>query len=59
MVTASRLKLIFAVSILVGILSISGLIALIAIWHTKLTPFKDYAVVIDAGSTHSKIFVYS
>jgi len=59
MVTASRLKLIFAVSILVGILSIIGLSALIAVWHTKLTPFKDYAVVIDAGSTHSKIFVYS
>ncbi|CAF0737146.1 unnamed protein product [Adineta steineri] len=34
-------------------------IALVILWHTKLKPFRDYAVVIDAGSSHSKIFVYS
>jgi hypothetical protein len=59
MLAPSQLKLIFAASIFISILSLSGFIALIAVWHTKLTPFKDYAVVIDAGSTHSKIFVYS
>jgi len=58
MLTALRLKYILVLSIFIGVLSISGLIALIVLWQTKLTPFQDYAVVVDAGSTHSKIFVY-
>jgi len=53
-----HLKYIIVLSIFIGVLSISGLIALIVLWQTKLTPFQDYAVVVDAGSTHSKIFVY-
>ncbi len=59
MLKPSHLKLIFFLSILVSILSIAGFIALIVLWYTKLTPFQDYAVVVDAGSTHSKIFLYT
>ncbi|CAF2709893.1 unnamed protein product [Rotaria sp. Silwood2] len=59
MLTSVHLKVISILSILICILSIAGLITLIVIWHTKLTPFKDYAVVVDAGSTHSKIFLYT
>ncbi|CAF3644356.1 unnamed protein product [Rotaria sp. Silwood1] len=52
-------KFIFLISILIFMVSITGLIILITIWHMKLTPFKDYALVVDAGSTHSKIFLYT
>ena len=58
MVSQGRVKLIVFVSVLVSLLSIGGLIALIIVWHQKLTPFTDFAIVVDAGSTHSKIFVY-
>jgi hypothetical protein len=58
MLSPSHLKFIFALSVFVGILSIAGLIALIAVWQTKLTPFQDFSLVVDAGSTHSKIFLY-
>ncbi|CAF4029346.1 unnamed protein product [Rotaria sordida] len=59
MLRPEHLKIIFILSILICILSIGGLITLIVIWVTKLTPFRDYAVVVDAGSTHSKIFLYT
>ncbi|CAF1088688.1 unnamed protein product [Didymodactylos carnosus] len=36
-----------------------GSIILIIIWQVKLTPFRDYGVVIDAGSSHSEIYLYS
>lgn len=58
MLTAGKLKLILGISISIGILSIIGLTTLIVIWQTNLTPFHDYAIVIDAGSAHSEIFVY-
>jgi hypothetical protein len=38
---------------------IAGLSALAIIWQKKLNPFEDYALVVDAGSTHSKIFLYT
>ena len=59
MFTASHLKVIFCLSIFIGIVSLGGFIALIVVWHKKLAPFQDFALVVDAGSTHSKIFVYS
>ncbi|CAF0888067.1 unnamed protein product [Adineta steineri] len=59
MVYQPCLKFGFALSILVGLLSIAGITVLVVLWQTKLTPFQDYAVVVDAGSTHSKIFIYT
>ena len=43
------------------VLSVAALMAvvgLIVVYQKKLSPFTDFAVVVDAGSTHSKIFVY-
>ncbi len=54
----SRLKAIFAAVIFIAVLSVAGLIALIVLWYKKLTPFQDFAIVVDAGSTHSTIFLY-
>jgi hypothetical protein len=54
-----RLKAFIAVSLVLAALSIAGIIALAVVWHKKLTPFQDYALVVDAGSTHSKIFLYT
>lgn len=58
MASITQLKYVFAVALFFGIVSIVGLVTLATIWHKKLTPFLDFAVVVDAGSTHSKIFVY-
>jgi hypothetical protein len=58
MVSQARMKAIFAAFIFVGVLSVIGLITLIVLWYKKLTPFQDFAIVVDAGSTHSKIFLY-
>lgn len=55
----TQAKLVFIISIIVGIISFGGFIALLVLWQTKLTPFQDYAIVVDAGSTHSKIFLYT
>ena len=52
-------KLIFIICIVISLLSLAAVIALLVVWQTKLTPFRDYAVVVDAGSTHSKIFLYT
>ncbi|CAF4001287.1 unnamed protein product [Adineta steineri] len=43
----------------IGFLSLAAVITLIVLWFIQLTPFRDYAVVIDAGSSHSKIFIYT
>jgi hypothetical protein len=34
-------------------------IYLIIIYHTRLTPFINYAIVFDAGSSHTEMFIYS
>jgi hypothetical protein len=54
----ARLKVIFAGVIFIGVLSLVGLLTLISLWYHKLTPFKDFALVVDAGSTHSTVFLY-
>lgn len=59
MLKKSDLKIICALAITIGICSLIGIITLVVLWQTKLTPFQDYSLVIDAGSTHSKIFVYT
>ena len=59
MLAASHLKCLVLVTAIVALASIGGIIALAVLWQTKLTPFRDYALVVDAGSTHSKIFVYT
>ncbi|CAF5007228.1 unnamed protein product, partial [Rotaria magnacalcarata] len=59
MLRAAHFKLIAIVSIFVTILSVVGLTVLVVLWHKKLSPFQDYALVVDAGSTHSKIFLYT
>ncbi len=33
-------------------------IYLINLYHTRLTPFTNYAIVFDAGSSHTEMFVY-
>lgn len=33
-------------------------IYLIVVYHTRLTPFINYAIVFDAGSSHTEMFVY-
>jgi hypothetical protein len=55
----SRYHVILVISSVVGVLSLGAVITLIVLWLTVLTPFQDYAVVIDAGSSHSTIFVYT
>lgn len=53
----------FDVTVIIGgvvaFLSAAGIITLAVLWSTVLTPFTDYSLVIDAGSSHTKIFVYS
>lgn len=43
---------------ILGLGALAGTIALAVVWREKLSPFIDYALVVDAGSTHSKIFLY-
>lgn len=59
MLRALHFKVILILSIVIGLASIAGLITLIVHWHTKLSPFQDYALVVDAGSSHSRIFLYT
>ncbi|UJR31782.1 hypothetical protein I4U23_019260 [Adineta vaga] len=55
----SRYHVIFVIASAVGALSLAAIITLIVLWFTILTPFQDYALVVDAGSSHSKIFLYT
>jgi hypothetical protein len=55
----SRYYAILVLASIVGILSLAAVITLIVLWLIILSPFQDYAVVVDAGSTHSTIFVYT
>jgi hypothetical protein len=55
----TRYHLALVIASVIGVLSLAAVITLIVLWLTILTPFQDYAIVIDAGSTHSKIFLYT
>ncbi|CAF1187298.1 unnamed protein product [Adineta ricciae] len=59
MLPGRYIKIICAVAINLTLFSFLGIIALSILWHTKLTPFQDYSLVIDVGSRHTKIFVYT
>ncbi|CAF1925772.1 unnamed protein product [Rotaria magnacalcarata] len=59
MLTRTNLKIIFALAANITICSFLGTMVLIVLRHTKLLPFQDYALVVDAGSTHTKIFLYT
>lgn len=58
MISVGTLKKLRLGSIVLGITALVAVITLIAVYQKKLAPFTDFAVVVDAGSTHSKIFVY-
>jgi hypothetical protein len=55
----SRYHVIWVIASVIGVLSLAAVITLIALWLTILTPFQDYALVVDAGSSHSTIFLYT
>ena len=59
MLSGRYIKIIFAVAFNLVLFSFLGIIALSILWHTKLTPFQDYSLVIDVGSRHTKVFVYT
>lgn len=58
MVSVGCMKFVTFLAIVISILSLAGIITLGAVWSKKLSPFQDYSLVVDAGSTHSKIFLY-
>ena len=58
MASVVRSKIFVFVFAVLSLVALAGIIALGVVWQNKLTPFTDYALVIDAGSTHSKIFLY-
>jgi hypothetical protein len=55
----SRYHVIIVLASVVSLLSLAAVITLIVLWSQVLSPFQDYALVVDAGSTHSKIFLYT
>lgn len=55
----SRYHAILVIASVVGFLSLAAIITLIVLWLNVLSPFQDYAIVIDAGSSHSTIFLYT
>jgi hypothetical protein len=55
----SRYHVIWVIASVIGVLSLAAVITLIVLWLTILTPFQDYALVVDAGSSHSTIFLYT
>jgi len=55
----SRYHVIWVIASVIGVLSLAAVITLITLWLTVLTPFQDYALVVDAGSSHSTIFLYT
>lgn len=58
MISVGTLKKLRLGLIVLGLAALVAVITLIAVYQKKLAPFTDFAVVVDAGSTHSKIFVY-
>ena len=55
---ARQFLILFFVSTFFVFASFAGFITLMVVWQTKLTPFQDFSVVVDAGSSHSNIYVY-
>jgi hypothetical protein len=55
----SRYHVILVLASVIGVLSLAAVITLIVLWSIVLTPFQDYSLVVDAGSSHSRIFVYT
>jgi hypothetical protein len=55
----TRYHITLIITSVIGVLSLAAVITLIVLWSITLSPFQDYAIVIDAGSTHSQIFLYT
>lgn len=58
MLSVSTLKKLRLVALVLSIAALIAVVTLVVVYQKKLAPFTDFAVVVDAGSTHSKIFVY-
>lgn len=54
-----RSDVIIVIASVVAFLALAAVITLIVLWLTIFNPFQDYAIVIDAGSTHTSIFLYT
>ncbi len=51
--------LVLFIASFIGLLSLATIITVVVIWLTILKSFQDFAIVIDAGSTHTTIFLYT
>lgn len=54
-----RSDLIIVIASVIAFLSLAAVITLIVLWLTVFNPFQDYGIVVDAGSTHTSIFLYT
>ena len=54
-----RSDVIIVISSVVAFLSIAAVITLVVLWLTIFNPFQDYGIVVDAGSSHTSIFLYT
>lgn len=55
----NRYHVLLVIAGVVTFLSAAAVITLIILWQTTLSPFQDYSIVIDAGSTGSRIYLYT
>ncbi|UJR14965.1 hypothetical protein I4U23_001944 [Adineta vaga] len=54
----SIIKFLQGIAFTILIFAIILAIYLLTLYHTRLTPFVNYAIVFDAGSSHTEMFVY-